>query len=240
MAERLRRAAARRDRLRRPASTLPARGLVEAASLAAALGWPVLAEPTSGLRCGPHDRSHVVAHYDVLLRSERFAAEHAPGLVLRVGDTPTSKPLRAWLARAPQIVLDPHAAWHEPDARRGAAAAGRSGRDADGAGDSVWPVAQDGSWLDAWRDGRRARRSGARRGARPVRAEGAGGARAGAGRRRARLGQLLDADPRRRDVLPAVGQAPALPGQPRRQRHRRRGLLGARARRSPPASRSPC
>ncbi len=85
-----------------------------AARLAAASGWPLLAEPTSGVRCGPHDRSHVVAHYDVLLRVERFASEHAPGLVLRVGDMPTSKPLRAWLAQAPQVVLDPHAAWNEP------------------------------------------------------------------------------------------------------------------------------
>jgi 2-succinyl-5-enolpyruvyl-6-hydroxy-3-cyclohexene-1-carboxylate synthase len=82
--------------------------------LAAAAGWPVLAEPASGVRCGEHDRSHVVAHYDVLLRSEEFAATHAPELVLRVGDTPTSKPLRSWLARAPQVVLDPEAAWHEP------------------------------------------------------------------------------------------------------------------------------
>jgi 2-succinyl-5-enolpyruvyl-6-hydroxy-3-cyclohexene-1-carboxylate synthase len=82
--------------------------------LARALGWPLLAEPTSGLRCGAHDRSHVVAHYDVLLRSEQFAAAHRPELVLRVGDTPTSKPLRGWLARASQVVIDPHAAWHEP------------------------------------------------------------------------------------------------------------------------------
>jgi 2-succinyl-5-enolpyruvyl-6-hydroxy-3-cyclohexene-1-carboxylate synthase len=84
------------------------------ARLAAVAGWPVLAEPTSGVRCGPHDRSHVVAHYDVLLRSERFASAHRPDLVLRVGDTPTSKPLRAWLADARQVVLDPHDAWHEP------------------------------------------------------------------------------------------------------------------------------
>jgi 2-succinyl-5-enolpyruvyl-6-hydroxy-3-cyclohexene-1-carboxylate synthase len=82
--------------------------------LAHKLGWPILADATSGLRCGPHDRSHVVAHYDVLLRSELFATEHAPDLVLRIGDTPTSKPLRAWLADAEQIVLDPDRAWHEP------------------------------------------------------------------------------------------------------------------------------
>ena len=31
---------------------------------------------------------------------------------------PTSKPLRAWLAAAPQVVIDPHAAWHEPTRRR--------------------------------------------------------------------------------------------------------------------------
>jgi 2-succinyl-5-enolpyruvyl-6-hydroxy-3-cyclohexene-1-carboxylate synthase len=85
-----------------------------AARLAAVCGWPLLAEPTSGVRCGPHDRSHVVAHYDVLLRVKGFAGAHSPGLVLRVGDMPTSKPLRAWAAEAAQVVLDPHAAWHEP------------------------------------------------------------------------------------------------------------------------------
>jgi 2-succinyl-5-enolpyruvyl-6-hydroxy-3-cyclohexene-1-carboxylate synthase len=89
--------------------------VAEAASrLAAEAGWPLLAEPTSGLRCGDHDRSHVVAHYDVLLRVEEFAAKNAPGLVLRVGDMPTSKPLRAFVAASSQIVVDPHGAWHEP------------------------------------------------------------------------------------------------------------------------------
>ena len=86
----------------------------QAARLADASGWPLLAEPTSGVRCGEHDRSHVVAHYDVLLRIEDFTSRHAPGLVLRVGDMPTSKPLRAFAAESSQIVIDPHAAWHEP------------------------------------------------------------------------------------------------------------------------------
>jgi 2-succinyl-5-enolpyruvyl-6-hydroxy-3-cyclohexene-1-carboxylate synthase len=74
----------------------------------------VVADALSGLRGGPHDRSHVVAHYDVLLRSEAWAARHRPGLVMRIGDTPTSKPLRAWLAEAPQLLVDPHAVWNEP------------------------------------------------------------------------------------------------------------------------------
>jgi 2-succinyl-5-enolpyruvyl-6-hydroxy-3-cyclohexene-1-carboxylate synthase len=87
------------------------------ASVAARLGWPVLAEPTSGLRCGPHDRSHVVAHYDVLLRVPEFAERERPQVVVRVGDMPTSKPLRGWVADARQVVIDPHAVWNEPTRR---------------------------------------------------------------------------------------------------------------------------
>ncbi|HLM10664.1 MAG TPA: 2-succinyl-5-enolpyruvyl-6-hydroxy-3-cyclohexene-1-carboxylic-acid synthase [Thermoleophilaceae bacterium] len=88
-----------------------------AARLACSLGWPILAEPTSGLRCGDHDRSQVVAHYDVLLRVPEFAERRRPELVLRVGDMPTSKPLRAWLADVEQVVIDPHAIWNEPTRR---------------------------------------------------------------------------------------------------------------------------
>ena len=85
-----------------------------ASRLAAEAGWPLLAEPTSGVRCGAHERSHVIAHYDVTLRIDEFAAGHRPELVLRVGDMPTSKPLRALVAESSQIVVDPHGAWHEP------------------------------------------------------------------------------------------------------------------------------
>jgi len=85
-----------------------------ATRLAAEAGWPLLAEPTSGVRCGAHERSHVIAHYDVTLRIDEFAAAHRPELVLRVGDMPTSKPLRALVAESSQIVVDPHGAWHEP------------------------------------------------------------------------------------------------------------------------------
>ncbi|MCW2992247.1 MAG: menD, partial [Solirubrobacterales bacterium] len=41
-----------------------------------------------------------------------------PDLVLRVGDLPTSKPLRRWLATldATQVAIDPDGAWQDPDA----------------------------------------------------------------------------------------------------------------------------
>jgi 2-succinyl-5-enolpyruvyl-6-hydroxy-3-cyclohexene-1-carboxylate synthase len=92
------------------------------AHLARVSGFPILAEPTSQLRCGPHDRTHVVASYDQLLRDEHFAKSVVPDLVLRFGEMPTSKPLRAWLAAsgASQIVVDPYAGWNEPTRRAAA------------------------------------------------------------------------------------------------------------------------
>ena len=92
------------------------------ARLAEAAGFPILAEPTSQLRCGPHDRSHVIATYDLLLRDEGFAERLRPDLVLRFGELPTSKPLRAWLATsgADQLVVDPLGGWNEPSRRAAA------------------------------------------------------------------------------------------------------------------------
>lgn len=89
-------------------------GLGEAlVGFAAAARYPLLADPLSGARRGPA----AVAHYDALLRDERLAAELRPELVLRVGDLPTSKPLRAWLASlagVEQVALDAEGAWHDP------------------------------------------------------------------------------------------------------------------------------
>jgi 2-succinyl-5-enolpyruvyl-6-hydroxy-3-cyclohexene-1-carboxylate synthase len=92
------------------------------AHLARVTGFPILAEPTSQLRCGPHDRSQVVTTYDLLLREEHFARATTPDLVLRFGEMPTSKPLRAWLAGsgADELVVDPYGGWNEPTARAAA------------------------------------------------------------------------------------------------------------------------
>ncbi len=92
------------------------------AHLARVAGMPILAEPTSQMRCGPHDRSQVITAYDLLLRDEHFANSTVPDLVLRFGEMPTSKPLRAWLADsgADEIVVDPYCGWNEPTRRAAA------------------------------------------------------------------------------------------------------------------------
>lgn len=92
------------------------------AHLARVAGFPILADPTSQLRCGPHDRSHVVAAYDLLLREEHFARSVVPDLILRFGAMPTSKPLRAWIeaSGADEIIIDPYGGWNEPTNRAAA------------------------------------------------------------------------------------------------------------------------
>ncbi len=117
----------------------------------AASGWPLLAEPTSGVRCGSHDRGHVVAHYGALLADEGFAHAHGADLVIRIGDTPTSKPLRAWLERARQIVVDPEAAWHDPTKAAETVVAASAVHTCDALTSALADAgATDSPWLAAW------------------------------------------------------------------------------------------
>ena len=78
-------------------------------------GSPILAEPTSQLRSGPHDLGKVVSTYDQI--AEPAPPQLAPDLVLRFGEMPTSKALRTWLAsldELTQVVVDPLHTWNEP------------------------------------------------------------------------------------------------------------------------------
>ena len=86
----------------------------ELAGFAERMAIPLLADPMSGARTG----RAAIAHYDLLLRDPRFAEAHEPQFVIRVGDLPTSKSLRAWLAglQTAQIAFDPDRTWHDPDA----------------------------------------------------------------------------------------------------------------------------
>ena len=85
------------------------------ARLAAATGYPILADPLSLVRCGPHDRSHVVSHADHLVRPGPWRDAHLPELVIRFGATPTSKPVLTMLTDAQpiQIVVDGDGGWSD-------------------------------------------------------------------------------------------------------------------------------
>jgi 2-succinyl-5-enolpyruvyl-6-hydroxy-3-cyclohexene-1-carboxylate synthase len=86
------------------------------AELAQRLGYPILADPLSGVRRGPHERALVLDAYDAFLRHPQTVEQLVPEVVLRFGAMPTSKPVLQYLQRyasARQIVVDP-GGWREP------------------------------------------------------------------------------------------------------------------------------
>ncbi|MGH9081259.1 MAG: 2-succinyl-5-enolpyruvyl-6-hydroxy-3-cyclohexene-1-carboxylic-acid synthase, partial [Acidimicrobiales bacterium] len=86
-------------------------------ALAEALGWPVLADPRSGLR-GRHPA--VVAAADGILRADRFAGAHRPDVVLHLGERWLSRTLNGFVSRATDagarsIAVDPYGRWSGPE-----------------------------------------------------------------------------------------------------------------------------
>ena len=61
------------------------------AAFSARAGVPLLADPLSNARCG----EVAIVHYDLILRDAATAAALRPDVVCRIGELPTSKPLRA-------------------------------------------------------------------------------------------------------------------------------------------------
>ncbi|MCY4391959.1 MAG: 2-succinyl-5-enolpyruvyl-6-hydroxy-3-cyclohexene-1-carboxylic-acid synthase [Chloroflexi bacterium] len=132
---------------------LPARAL---AALALALRAPVLADPLSGLRTGPHDRTHVVDAYDAFLRDPR-AITLAPDCVLRFGAAPTSKALNQFLVRASDVPGATHILCDLPGSFRdpNGVTTHRLTADPRSAADALRELVagQRGSaWLAQWRD----------------------------------------------------------------------------------------
>jgi 2-succinyl-5-enolpyruvyl-6-hydroxy-3-cyclohexene-1-carboxylate synthase len=129
------------------------RGLADPAmSLARAAGYPVLAEPTSQLRLGPHDRERVVWTYDAIARSGLETL--APDVVVRFGDMPTSKALRLWLDSMPglrQVLVDPAGGWNEPSRRAETVVRAPSPAVASGLAERLGGAGDD-SWARAWID----------------------------------------------------------------------------------------
>jgi 2-succinyl-5-enolpyruvyl-6-hydroxy-3-cyclohexene-1-carboxylate synthase len=125
-------------------------GLGEAlAAFAERARIPLLADPMSGARRG----SAAIAHYDALLRDGAWAAEHAPELIIRVGDLPTSKPLRQWLHSldgALQVALDPEGAWQDPAGAVATIVAADPRRTIEALSDRL-PRRRDAGWLERFK-----------------------------------------------------------------------------------------
>jgi 2-succinyl-5-enolpyruvyl-6-hydroxy-3-cyclohexene-1-carboxylate synthase len=84
-------------------------------ALARAAGWPLLADPLSGLRFGaPADQ--VLGAYDAYAGALREGSALEPEVVVRVGAAPTSDPLlQAIEACGPEtVLLDDDPGWREP------------------------------------------------------------------------------------------------------------------------------
>lgn len=124
-------------------------GSAERAALAAwasAAGWPIAADPLSGLRTGRCPQ--VISTGEMLAGDDRFAAAHRPQAVLRVGGTPTGRRTQQWLESldCPQLILDPDRWWTAPgphtvlrDPLPGLLSGAPAG-------------AADGAWGEAWRE----------------------------------------------------------------------------------------
>jgi len=81
-------------------------------ALAAATGWPVLADPRSGCR----GSSVAVAAFDGLLRHRSFAESHVPDVVVHLGEPPASKVASQWFAAsgAVQVRVSPRSGVIDP------------------------------------------------------------------------------------------------------------------------------
>jgi 2-succinyl-5-enolpyruvyl-6-hydroxy-3-cyclohexene-1-carboxylate synthase len=123
----------------------------QAAAFCEALSWPLLADPLSGARRG----QSAIAHYDALLRERSFAQAQRPDVVLRVGDLPTSKPLREWLAdqhAATHVAIDPEDHWQDPAGMlEHSLALDPAGTLLDLTSNPGGLAAAEPSWLAAWR-----------------------------------------------------------------------------------------
>ncbi len=217
-----------------------------AGSLARVLGWPVLADPASGLRAGEALGGMLIHGADLLLRSAPAAKLLRPDLVVRFGGPPTSKAINEWIARhesAELWLVDEAGGFQDPQHRatRSCRANARQFcmRAASAAAELVDPdsiAAMQGrdarSWHGMWERADRVARVAADAAvaaeqrflvphlARVLWANVPAGA--------ALYVAQQHGDPRDRRIRRATRRGAACDGEPRSERHRRTGVVRAR------------
>jgi 2-succinyl-5-enolpyruvyl-6-hydroxy-3-cyclohexene-1-carboxylate synthase len=122
-------------------------------TLGALLGWPVLAEPLSGLRLDAGGAGRALAAGQLLIGDPGWLERHRPDVVLQVGAAPTTRPTQTFVAGSSLVVLDREHLDPDPEHRAerrilvdpelfAAVAWNRHAED---------PPAVPGGWLEAWR-----------------------------------------------------------------------------------------
>jgi 2-succinyl-5-enolpyruvyl-6-hydroxy-3-cyclohexene-1-carboxylate synthase len=120
-------------------------GASAVAELTRALGWPLIAEPTSGLRV-----PGALSAGQFLLANDAFASAHVPDLLLQVGRAPTSRAGLAVVRNAKRLVIvDPDDLVADPNRH----AERRIVADAEGLAAAVLERIDGralGPWLEDW------------------------------------------------------------------------------------------
>lgn len=110
--------------------------------LSTSLGWPVIAEPSSG--CGGFETS--IAHGSVLLADDAFFELHQPDLVLTVGVIGLARSvLRAIRSTPLHVAVDSHAPWPDPTRSANVVIAGVPLPP-----EAMDLVSDDDAWLRSW------------------------------------------------------------------------------------------
>lgn len=122
-------------------------------ALAEAAGWPVLAEPGSGLRSGPN----AISTYEALLRSG-WADEHRPDFVLRTGKIGISRVVNAFFRDGPQVLVEPYGRRLDPERGAERIVVAEPGSLC-AAVAALCPSRPDSRWLAAWKGAERSARA---------------------------------------------------------------------------------
>ena len=135
----------------------PSRPAPDLLALSRRTGFPLLADPLSGLRSLPADAKGRIDAYDLYLRDAALRDALRPDLVLRVGAMPTSKSLGQWLGSLPEesaILLPGEEAWQDPLLSTGLLLPGAADREVEALLAGLGPAAPDATYLErfAWLD----------------------------------------------------------------------------------------
>lgn len=87
------------------------------ATFAKQIGWPIVADPLSGLRSYGNAENTVIDQYDAFLRTPELVTDLVPEVIIRFGAMPVSKSLMKWLESfegIPYYLVDPGEEWKDP------------------------------------------------------------------------------------------------------------------------------